>query len=61
MAVLLVFGLGDRALQIFESFGDTDAERREVLEHVLDEAHLRRIAQVNNRARLLSRRGGGGS
>lgn len=61
MAVLLVFGLGDRAVAIFESFGDTDAERREVLEQVLVDAHLRRLAEVNNRFRRIARRGGGAS
>ena len=61
MAVLLVFGLSPRALAIFESFGDSDAERREVLETVLDEANRRRIAECDNRFRRLARRGGGSS
>lgn len=61
MAVLLVFGLAPRAVAIYDSFGDTDSERREVLEQVLVEAHLRRIAEVDNRWRRLARRGRGGS
>jgi hypothetical protein len=58
---LLVFGLGARAVAIYESFGDTDAERRQVLEQVLDEAHLRRLAEVDNRYRRLWRSGRGAS
>lgn len=61
MAVLLVFGLAPRAVAIFESFGDTDAERREVLELVLDEANRRRLAECDNRWRRIARRGGGSS
>lgn len=57
--MLLVFGLAPRAVAIFESFGNTDRERREALELVLDEAHLRRIADCDNRWRRVSRRGGG--
>lgn len=61
MAVLLVFGLGARAVAIFESFGDTDIERREVLEQVLADAHRRRLAEVDSRMRRIARRGGGAS
>jgi hypothetical protein len=61
LAVLLVFGLGARAVAIFESFGDTDVERREVLERVLADAHLRRLAEVDRRMRRIARRGGGAS
>lgn len=55
MAVLLVFGVNVRTIAIVESFGDTDAERREVLERVLDEAHRKRLAEVDNRMRRLAR------
>lgn len=61
MAVLLVFGIAPRAVAIYESFGDSDSERREVLEQVLVAANLRRIAEVDNRWRQVARRGGGSS
>ncbi len=59
MAVLLVFGVSVRSIAIFESFGDSDVERREVLEQVLDEAHRKRLVEVDNRMRRLARRGQG--
>jgi hypothetical protein len=59
--VLLVFGLAPRAVAIYESFGDNDAERREALELVLDEANRRRLAELDNRWRRVARRGGGSS
>lgn len=55
MAVLLVFGISARAVAIFDSFGDTDIERREALEQVLVDAHLRRLAEVDNRMRRIAR------
>lgn len=61
MAVLLVFGVGERAAAIFASFGDTPDERRQVLERVLVEANARRLAEVDAHYRRRSRRGGGGS
>lgn len=61
MAVLLVFGLGDRAVAIYESFGDTDVERRVELERVLVDVHRRRLADVDSRMRRIARRGGGAS
>lgn len=59
MAVLLVFGVSVRTVAIVESFGDTDIERREVLERVLDEANRKRLAEVDNRMRRIARRGQG--
>jgi hypothetical protein len=56
-----VFGIAPRAVAIYESFGDSDSERREVLEQVLVAANLRRIAEVDNRWRQVARRGGGSS
>lgn len=57
MAVLLVFGVSVRTVAIVESFGDSDAERREVLERVLDEANRKRLVEVDNRMRRIARGG----
>lgn len=59
MAVLLIMNISARAVAVFESLGDTARERRRALERLLDDAHIKRLREVDEKYRRIARSGGG--